>query len=93
MRENDFRGRLVAIESLLLVVIRSLSKVAPVETDDFVRGICAKTRAAIGRRSNIVAFPGLRHRVSDDALEYLVKVLESESELPARGPLQGNDAA
>lgn len=70
MSERDFRGRLVAVESLLLLMVRGLLKQAP-EADEFLRSIIAQTKAAIGRRNNIIAFPGLRHAVSDDALEHL----------------------
>jgi hypothetical protein len=88
---SDHRGRLVAVESLLLIMLRNMQTQVPEETNEFIRGICSKTRAAIGRRGNLIAFPGLRHAVSDDALNYLVSLLERE--LPASGAPQGPDAA
>jgi plasmid replication initiation protein len=88
--DRDYRGRLVAVESLLLVMVRSLVKRAPAEADRFIRAIAAQSREAIGRRNNIVAFAGLKHAVSDDALQHLVQLLENE--LPAVAS-QGPDAA
>ena len=63
----------------------------PEETEQFIRDLCARTRSAIEGRGNIIAFPGLRHAVSEDALRYVLRLLESR--LPASDDPEGADAA